>query len=212
MTLIKSYASHLFAAVLTLCLPHSLAAKDNTTDLAYESAYGKYVDDAGNITLPDDFLRTWVHLGTWAVVEDDLVPDMHSVYAPFDVVEYYRANKVWPDGAMMVKEVRHSVGSYHTTGRAFWATDDVIVWFMMVKDTEGRFPENPIWGEGWGWALFDGEDRNTQIATDYEEDCLGCHLPVENEDWIYLYAYPVLGDHVQQFVPEEIFGDDGAHD
>jgi hypothetical protein len=29
-------------------------------------------------------------------------------------------------------------------------------------------------------------------STDYETDCLSCHLPAEASDWIFLQGYPLL--------------------
>ena len=64
----------------------------------------------------------------------------------------------------------------------------------MIKDAEGRFPENPLWGSGWGWALYPPDDPNTTVTTDYEADCLHCHVPAEATDWVYVQGYPILGE------------------
>ena len=77
----------------------------------------------------------------------------------------------------MVKEVLSARGAPHTTGDAHWAADTQ-VWFIMVKDRVGRFPNNPLWGEGWGWALYGAPNTSRQAATDYKVDCLGCHVPL----------------------------------
>ena len=58
------------------------------------------------------------------------------------------------------------------------------------------------WGDGWGWAQFDPKDRSKQIATNYKTDCLQCHVPAKAMDWIYVYAYPALGEKALQFTPE----------
>ncbi len=168
------------------------------------NAYQRYVDGGGNIALPSDF-DMWVHLGTWTVVEDNLAADLHSVYVPREHVEHFIEHGDFADGAMMVKEVRHAKGAEHTTGRAFWA-EDIIVRFVMVKDTKGRFPENPLWGDGWGWALFKGEDETTQHVTDYKTDCLGCHIPAKETDYTYVYAYPILGKEQRSHGPSAVFG------
>jgi hypothetical protein len=47
----------------------------------------------------------------------------------------------------------------------------------MIKDEKGRYPGNPLWGDGWGWALYKSDAPDKQIATDYKKDCLGCHIP-----------------------------------
>jgi len=62
----------------------------------------------------------------------------------------------------------------------------------MVKDSQGRFPGNPLWGDGWGWSFFGADDRTKPVTTDYRADCLGCHEPARATDLIYSRAYPVL--------------------
>ena len=49
-----------------------------------------------------------------------------------------------------------------TTGQANWATDATKVWFVMIKDRKGRYPNSPLWGDGWGWALFKNDAPNKQ--------------------------------------------------
>lgn len=165
------------------------------------SAFDTYVDEQGNISNPKDVIETWVHLGTVAIHEEKSIADLHSTYAPRWAVDYFKANGNFPDGAMLVKEVRHARGSTLTTGSAYWA-DDVVVWFVMVKDAKNRFPDNPLWGEGWGWALFNGDDHDKQVAQSYTDECLGCHVPVKDNDWIYTYTYyPLFGESVRKLAP-----------
>jgi cytochrome c len=78
-----------------------------------------------------------------------------------------------------------------TTGDARWATK-TIVWFVMIKDTKNRFPNNPLWANGWGWALFKADAPDKQVATSFKKDCLGCHIPAQSTDWVYVQGYPVL--------------------
>lgn len=54
-----------------------------------------------------------------------------------------------------------------------WANQPQI-WFVMVKDTQGRFPGNPLWGDGWGWALFKAEDTAASATKDYSKECIPC--------------------------------------
>ncbi len=195
----------LFVSALVSVTLVFVAGESNSEPRKSWTAFGTYVDTDGNISLPENFVKTWVHMGTWAVVEEDLIPDMHSVYAPIQVIEHYREHGDFADGAMLIKEVRHARGADHTTGRAFWATDEVIEWFVMVKDTQNRFPDNSIWGHGWGWGLFKGDDQSTQVSDDYTTDCLGCHVPAEHLDYSYVYAYPVLGKDVVKHEPEDVY-------
>ncbi|MEL7374909.1 MAG: cytochrome P460 family protein [Pseudomonadota bacterium] len=60
------------------------------------------------------------------------------------------------------------------------------------KDTKGRFADNPLWGEGWGWALYKPDAPQTNVATDFQKDCIGCHIPAKDTDYVYVDAYPTL--------------------
>jgi hypothetical protein len=65
-------------------------------------------------------------------------------------------------------------------------------WFIMVKDRQNRFPQSALWGEGWGWVLINSDAPDKIVTTNYKNDCLGCHIPARNTDWIYTQAYPSL--------------------
>ena len=159
-----------------------------------------HVSADGDISLPTDF-AAWDHMGSWAVADPEGgVAGMHNVYASAGTMEHYRQTGQFPDGATLVKEVVSVDNALLPTGDAHWA-NGVDVWFVMVKDTEGRFSDNPLWGNGWGWALFAGDDPQTQTATDFSTDCLGCHIPAQDSDWIYVYAYPGLGERAQAYAP-----------
>ena len=105
-------------------------------------------------------------------------------------VTYYQEHGRFRDGAIMVKEGAHSEGAYRPVTR--WRTPMTVkLWFVMVKDREGRFAENANWGNGWGWALFKpGQSGNR--STHFRTDCLGCHVPAQKTDWVYVEAYPTL--------------------
>ena len=162
--------------------------------------FSTLVGPAGEISYPKDFPNGFTFIGTWAVAGGDGVADMHSVYTrPQDVAAFRQSGK-WPDGAVIIKEVSATIGASHTTGKAFWASETT-TWFLMIKDTQGRFKSNPLWGDGWGWAQFDPKNTSRQIATNYKSDCQQCHVPVRNNDWIYTYAYPALGGLGQKAIP-----------
>jgi len=118
--------------------------------------------------------------------------EVHYTYATPGAAEFYRKNKRFADGTVLVKEVLATSHAQLTTGDAHWATATK-VWFVMIKDDKNRFPDNPLWGDGWGWALFKSDAPDKQVATNYRKDCLGCHLPAKGTDWIYVQGYPVLG-------------------
>ena len=157
-----------------------------------EGAFSAYVDDQGNISLPGDFRLGMAHLGSW-FVPDGGASGFHDVYTESEAVRAFRETGKFPDGATLVKELRHSETGSYTTGQGVSsATPEVKQWFVMIKDSEGRFPDNPLWGSGWGWALFKPDAPETNVATNYQTDCLGCHVPATSDDYIYVDAYPTL--------------------
>lgn len=173
-------------------------------------AYSTFVSKVGDIEFPTDFPNGYVFIGSWAVSGADGVSEIHSVYGrPIDVVNFKETGK-FLDGAVLVKEVSSALGANHTTGNSFWA-HETKTWFMMIKDSKQRFPSNPLWGDGWGWAEFDPATRK-QISTNYKADCLGCHVPAKQSDWVYSYAYPVLGPKGQATIPKDAVAADHAED
>lgn len=159
---------------------------------AQAKSFSPFVNNEGHIVLPDDFRKNMSHLGSWFVPEGG-ASGFHDVYTPASVVESFRKSGKFPDGAVMIKELRHATKGTFTTGaNVAYANDNVKQWFVMVKDTKNRFSESKNWGDGWGWALFKPGDTKTNVSTDYKQDCLGCHLPVRDKDLIYVDSYPTL--------------------
>jgi FGGY-family pentulose kinase len=119
------------------------------------------------------------------------VDEMHNVYARPEDIQAYRRDGKFPDGAVLVKDVTTVGSETLTTGQSTW-TKDIKIWFVMVKDSKGRFPKNDLWGDGWGWALFLAKEPARNVATDYSTDCRTCHVPARRDDWVYVRGYPVL--------------------
>jgi hypothetical protein len=159
------------------------------------------VDREGNISLPLEFRRSWSFLGTWSIAAKDLEPSaaasghgaagLHNVYVQPDAITAFRKTGEFPDGTVLVKELLKATTGSMTTGTVSWGTE-VEGWFVMVKDRHNRFPDNPLWGDGWGWVLFNATDPEKVVTTNYKTECLGCHIPARNTDWIYINGYPVL--------------------
>jgi hypothetical protein len=170
----------------------ALIAGLSLTVVSADDAFSPYVDNEGNISFPEGFRTSMVHLGSWFVPEGG-ASGFHDVYTEKESVEAFRKTGKFPDGATLVKELRASNSATYTTGQGVsYATDGLKQWFVMIKDTKGRFEGNPLWGDGWGWALYKPDDRGKNVATDYKTDCLGCHIPVQAKDWVYTEAYPTL--------------------
>ncbi len=165
------------------------------------STYGGLVDDAGNISLPNDFQSDWAFLGTWSIAEKDVehssaasghgAAGLHNVYTQPETIAHFRKTGEFPDGAVLVKELLKATTGPMTTGTVSWGKQ-VEGWFVMVKDTKGRFTNNPLWGDGWGWALFNADQPEKTVTKNYKVECTGCHIPARNDDWIYINGYPLL--------------------
>jgi len=148
------------------------------------------VDKTGNIRKPLDYRERYQSLGTYVVL-DPKGDQMHATYASPGAAENYRKTGKFADGTVLVKEVFGTDHAQMTTGDAHWASGTK-VWFVMIKDEKGRYSSNPLWGDGWGWALYNSAAPDKQVATDYKKDCLGCHIPARGTDWVYVQGYPVL--------------------
>jgi len=149
------------------------------------------VDKAGNLrNKPADYRDLYQLLGTFTVL-DPKGNQMHVTYASPGTAEYYRKTGKFPDGAVLVKEIFGTDHAQLTTGDAHWASGTK-VWFIKIKDEKHRFPQNALWGDGWGWFLYKSDAPDKQVATDYKKDCLSCHVPAQSTDWTYVQGFPVL--------------------
>jgi hypothetical protein len=184
-------AATLLGAMSALGWSLPLAADDPAASQADD--FSPYVTKEGGISLPTDYREKFLHMGSWAVAKkpEQPVHEMHNVYARPEDIQGYRRDGKFPDGAVLVKEITRVGSDKLTTGQSAWSTG-VKVWFVMIKDAKGRYPGNPLWGDGWGWALFKSDAPDKQVSTDYKKDCLGCHIPAQSTDWVYVQGYPVL--------------------
>ena len=80
---------------------------------------------------------------------------------------------------MLVKEVFQAATGQMTTGTVSHA-ETLKGWFVMMKDGDGRYAGDKLWGDGWGWS------------TDYKINRQPCHVPAQASDWVYVRGYPSL--------------------
>lgn len=179
--------------------PSAIADDNSAVDMVKQKEnpddgfFSPYVDEDGNISLPEGYRQKWTHLGSWAVGKKpaDAIRELHNVYTQPETIRAYNQTGEFPDGAVLVKEVRATAADRLTTGHAAWSTD-IKIWFVMIKDRKERFQDNDHWGDGWGWALFEAKDPTKNVSAGYDTSCLACHTPVEDRDWVYTYGYPEL--------------------
>jgi hypothetical protein len=113
------------------------------------------VDATGNLHVPDAYRTTYQLLGSWAVAADQSQgsKELHVVYASPGTATAYRKDGRFADGAVLVKEVFEAVTGQMTTGIVSHA-QTLRGWFVMMKDSNGRYAGNKLWGDGWGWSWF----------------------------------------------------------
>jgi hypothetical protein len=157
------------------------------------STVSAVVDANGNLHVPGDYRTAYQFLGSWAVASDrgPGSKELHVVYASPEGVAAYRRDGRFPDGTTLVKEVFQAATESMTTGSVSHA-ETLKGWFVMVKDGDRRYPVNKLWGDGWGWSWFDAANPSKTTSTDYKTNCLGCHVPAQATDWVYIGGYPSL--------------------
>lgn len=131
------------------CLSLALICSLSAFSLQAGERFSSHVDDKGNISSPDDYRASMVHLGSWFVPAGD-ASGFHDVYTERATVDVFRKTGQFPDGATLVKELRASEASDYSTGSGVHRATTVKQWFVMIKDAEGRFAGNGLWGDGWG--------------------------------------------------------------
>jgi hypothetical protein len=151
------------------------------------------VDAAGNLRVPDSYRTTYEFLGSWALAADQSPgsKELHVVYALPGTITAFREDGRFPDGTVLVKEVFQAGTGKQTTGTVSSA-GHLKGWFVMVKDASGHYAGNQLWGDGWGWSWFDADNPSKTTSTNYKNNCLGCHVPAQGSDWVYVEGYPPL--------------------
>ena len=162
----------------------------------------------GAISVPENYTE-WPTLGTWAHANSGErlegmgpgVYEYHVVYTQVETLRFYKQKGRFPDGAVLVKELLHAESMPMTTGPSVGHGTTISGWFVLVRDTKGRHEGSPLWGDGWGWSLFDADDPRHTVSKNYKADCIPCHIPArqfappgaaDHDKWIYTLGYPVL--------------------
>lgn len=166
----------------------------NAGALQGAGSFAPGVSSAGAISVPRNYRKDFMFIGGWSIAgsgERKGAQSIHRVFTQPEAVASFRRTGKFPDGAVLVKELLKTDSARLTTGFASWGSD-ITGWFVMVKDTRGRFSSNPLWGNGWGWAYFEGDSPQKTVSTNFRGDCLACHIPAQKDDWIFLRGYPAL--------------------
>jgi len=170
-----------------------LASAIATATAAPTESERSVVDSSGNLRVPEDYRTLYQSLGSWAVAADEGKgsKELHVVYASPGAIAAYRKDGHFPDGAVLVKEVHEAATAQMTTGTVSHA-GTMKGWFVMLRDSNGRYAGNKLWGEGWVWSWFDAANPLKTTSTDFKADCQACHVPAQSTEWVYASGYPPL--------------------
>jgi hypothetical protein len=188
-----SYATVIVVAGMLAAIAAAAEAQSDATGAHKNVGASAVVDAGGNLRVPNAYRDDYQFLGTWSVAADQArgAKDIHVVYASPGSVAAYRKTGHFPDDSVLVKEVLEAATAQMTTGTVSHA-EKLKGWFVMVRDTKGRFIGNKLWGDGWGWSWFDAGNPAKTTTINYKTDCQSCHVPARASDWIYVKGYPPL--------------------
>lgn len=134
----------------------------------------------------------WSCLGTWAVQGADGAAESHTVYTWPSTVDAYRKTGRVPDGTIPVSEVRKPSSCVLDDRNP--RSDDVIWWFVMFKDSRGRYAGNPRRAQGWARAQFFPGNPAKDFAAIVRSDCMACPERTQNADRVYREVCTVFED------------------
>jgi hypothetical protein len=118
---------------------------------------------------------------------------LHFVYTERKNLEAYLKTGSFPDGTVLVKDVFAGKTGTFTTGTVSYA-DDLLGRFVLFRDSSNaKAGSSPRFGDGWGWAYYQGSETKMTVTTNYKTDCLGCHEPARATDLVYVQATRCCG-------------------
>lgn len=179
------------AAVLAV----AVAAVARAEDKGAAAAKPQSIEAEAVLQVPTiDYRKEWVQLGTFSVLADkpeEGAKQLHVVYTSRQNLEEYLRTGHFPDGAVLVKDVFAAHTEPLTTGTVSYA-GDLAGRFVMVKDSQGKLGSGPRFGDGWGWAFYEGAEMKRTVTTNYKNDCLTCHEPARSHDLLYTQGYQLI--------------------
>jgi len=137
--------------------------------------------------------QSWVDAGS-AVIPDEknndraIFPGIHHVYIHPDAYRHRQEKGTFPDGAIIVMEVRHVAYGESESGFGYF-TNGGLDLLVQIKDRR-VFP-----GSGWAYYLFADKDLKAgkKLAAPDGGACQSCHQAAAAEDEVFSQYYPALG-------------------
>lgn len=145
------------------------------------------------VTLPEDYL-TWVFVGAstgLSYSERDAAPKsselsdpglFHHTYLNREAFDHFSRTGTFPEGTMLVLEVRRPERKVSIQRRG-WFEGDLVGRELAVKD-HSRFEDD--------WAYFGFEEGTTTAKPFPRDACWSCHKEHGADDNVFTQFYPVL--------------------
>jgi len=184
----KSF-SYLTATVAVAALTIATTIEAPVAD---EGAASAMVSPDGSIVMTtQNYQQDWTMMGIFARLDENGVKQFNVVYTQPETVTAYRQTGEFPEGAVMIKELRQGVTEAEGDDKVS-SLGALKGWFAMIKPPKANAPQGPLWGDGWGWAKFDADAPDATTTRNYQTECVGCHTPVKNTEFIHIEGYPLL--------------------
>ena len=151
-------------------------------------------NEKGELIRPEGY-REWVYVGT-PVTPNDMnngkaaFPEFHNVYIDPDSWSYFKKNKKFKDGTMLIKELV-SVGSKVATSGQGYFQGEFIGLEATIKSKK-HFAKEP---GNWAYFSFSNKDHKglKKSAKAFPTaSCNGCHQAAAANDWVFTQYYPVF--------------------
>ena len=179
-------------ASVTLLIGVILGTNEIGKGVSAASGFSPYVDAMGRNGLPKDFRSRFVHLGSWAVVDDRSSKGLHEVYTERKTVDQFRETGKFPDGATLVKEIRKLESGTPVPGHPVIWGSSPLRWFVMVKDGRAAFLEfrfGPMAGAGRCQGGRSQDERRQKLRGGLQELS---YRGLRNRS-VFIQGYPILG-------------------
>lgn len=153
-----------------------------------QSADGPQYSDEGRLRFPHNY-REWVFLSsglgmTYGPLASSADPRFDNVFVSPSAYRAFLDTGRWPDGTVMVLEVR-AAQSKGSINRAGHFQGDVVGVETHVKDSR-RFPRQ------WAFFRFMGQSEISESAEAENSTCYRCHEPNGAVDTTFVQFYPTL--------------------
>ena len=160
-----------------------------TLSQAAPAGYGAARFDAkGNLVFPADY-RHWTYLSSGlgmsynAAANAEANPPFDSVFADPASELAFRKTGHWPEGTVLVLEVRGSSSKGSINLHGSYQSGAPIVLEVHVRDSK-RFKG--------GWGFFRVDTKQATSLIPYTADCYSCHQQHAAVDTTFVQFYPTL--------------------